>query len=158
MSQTKQHGTRKKGTKTGKTRVWPIEEGSALAKALARQRALQASDKLAAPHDAYRNIEGAIFADELGRRYTPMAATDAFQRLARKAKLSTTRLHDLRHHAASQLLAAGVGAVLVAYLMGHSVQTLLRIYAHVQPDAQREKQIAIERLSARIDAIANGRK
>lgn len=158
MSQTKQHGIRKKGTKTGKTRVWPIEEGSALAKALARQRALQASDELAAPHGAYRNVEGAIFTDELGRRYTPMAATDAFLRLARKAKLSTTRLHDLRHHAASQLLAAGVGVVLVAYLMGHSVQTLVRIYAHIQPDAQREKQIAIERLSARIDAIANGGK
>lgn len=84
-----------------------------------------------------------------------MAATDAFQRLARKAPLSTTRLHDLRHHAASELLAAGVDPVLVAYLMGHSVETLLRIYAHVRPDAQREKRAAIERLSARLDATLN---
>ena len=60
-----------------------------VAKALVRQKALQAADELAAPHDAYRNREGAIFTDEIGDRYTPYAATRAFLRLARKAELST---------------------------------------------------------------------
>ncbi|MFY9663982.1 MAG: tyrosine-type recombinase/integrase [Candidatus Cybelea sp.] len=53
MSQTKQHGVRKKGTKTGKTRQMPIED--VVVKALARHRALQAADELAAPHGAYSN-------------------------------------------------------------------------------------------------------
>jgi integrase len=146
-------GVRRKETKTGLIREIPVPPK--VARALTRQHALQSADELAAPHGAYRNID-AIFTDELGRRYTPMAATNAFQRLARKAKLSTTRLHDLRHHAASELLAAGVDPALVAAIMGHSIETLLRNYAHVRPDAQREKRAAIEKLSARLEAAGGG--
>ncbi|MGB8910616.1 MAG: tyrosine-type recombinase/integrase [Candidatus Cybelea sp.] len=146
---------RRKDTKTGLIREIPVPP--IVARALARQRALQSADELAAPHGAYRNIDGAVFTDELGRRYTPMAATNAFQRLARKAKLSTTRLHDLRHHAASELLAAGVDPALVAAITGHSIETLLRNYALVRPDAQREKRRAIEKFSARLEAAGGQR-
>lgn len=148
-------GMRRKDTKTGLIREIPVPP--IVARALARQRALQSADELAAPHGAYRNIDGAVFTDELGRRYTPMAATNAFQRLARKAKLSTTRLHDLRHHAASELLAAGVDPALVAAITGHSIETLLRNYALVRPDAQREKRRAIEKFSARLEAAGGQR-
>lgn len=150
ISQTRRHGLRKKGTKTGIMRSIPVP--ARVARALAGQKSLQAADELAAPHGAYSNLEHAIFTDEIGRRYTPMAATNAFQRFARKAELSTTRLHDLRHTAATQLLRAGVPVSIVAELMGHSIKTLLRIYAHAIPDANREKRVAIEKLSARIEA------
>jgi integrase len=155
MTETREHGMRKKETKTGKTREIPIDDVGA--RALARQRVLQAEDELAAPHGRYRNAENAIFTDELGARYSPAAATHAFERLARKAKLSTTRLHDLRHHAASELLSTGTDPALVARLMGHTVETLLRIYSHARPDGQREERAAIERLSARLAAAVNDR-
>ncbi|MGC2407608.1 MAG: site-specific integrase [Candidatus Cybelea sp.] len=148
-------GVKRKDTKTGLTREIPVPP--IVTRALARQRALQSADELAAPHGAYKNAADAIFTDELGRRYTPMAATNAFQRLARKAKLSTTRLHDLRHHAASELLGTGTDPALVAAIMGHTIETLLRTYAHARPDGQREKRIAIEKLSARLEA-ASGRR
>ena len=122
---------------------------------LTRQKASQAADELSAPHNAYRNPEGAIFTDEIGRRYTPMAATNAFQRLARKAKLSTTRLHDLRHHAATSLLRGGTAPALVAEIMGHKLETLLRTYTREIPDAQREKRGTLERLSAQLEAAIN---
>jgi hypothetical protein len=41
--------------------------------------------------------------------------------------------------------------------MGHTIETLLRTYAHARPDAQREKRAAIERLSARLEAAINGK-
>lgn len=95
------------------------------------------------------------FSDEIGRRYTPMAATNAFQRLARKAKLSTTRLDDPRHHAATSLLRAGTPPTLVAEIMGHELETLLRTCAHEIPDARREKCEALERLSAQLEGAIN---
>jgi len=155
IAQTRKHGVRRKETKTGVARSIPIP--AHVAKALARQKALQAADELAAPHNAYRNLEGAIFTDEIGRRYTPMAATKAFQRLARKAELSTTRLHDLRHHAATSLLRAGTPPALVAENMGHKLETLLRTYAHAIPNAQSEKREALERLSAQLEAVIKAR-
>ena len=153
MAQTRKHGIRRKETKTGVNRSIPVPVH--VAKALVRQKALQAADELAAPHNAYLNPEGSIFSDEIGRRYTPMAATNAFQRLARKAKLSTTRLHDLRHHAATSLLRAGTPPTLVAEIMGHKLETLLRTYTHEIPDAQREKREALERFSAQLEAAIN---
>lgn len=155
IAQTRKYGVRRKETKTGVARSIPIPKH--VAKVLVRQKALQAADELAAPHNAYRNLEGAIFTDEIGRRYTPMAATNAFQRLARKAKLSTTRLHDLRHHAATSLLRAGTPPSLVAEIMGHKLETLLRTYTHEIPDAQREKREALKRLSAQLETVINSR-
>lgn len=84
-----------------------------------------------------------------------MAATNAFQRLARKAKLSTTRLHYLRHHAATSLLRAGTAPSLVAEIMGHKLETLLGTYTREIPDAQREKREALERLSAQLETAIN---
>lgn len=50
--------------------------------------------------------------------------------------------HDLRHHHASVLLSAGVSPPLVAERLGHSVQTLLRTYAHViRSDDDRVRSI-----------------
>jgi integrase len=49
-----------------------------------------------------------FFAGEVGRRVTPMAASRAFERISRKAGISTARLHDPRHTAATAMLLAGV--------------------------------------------------
>jgi hypothetical protein len=100
----------------------------------------------------YQNTDDAIFTDELGRRVTPMAATCAFKRIARKAGVSTTRLHDCRHTAATALLLAGVDVRTAAGLLGHASPTVtLSTYAHLMPEAQRD---AVERLGERLERLA----
>lgn len=73
---------------------------------------------------------------------TPMLGSDvtrAFQRLLRAAGLPAMRFHDLRHGAASLLLAQGVHPRVVMEMLGHSTITLtMNVYSHVIPDLQRE--------------------
>lgn len=122
-----------KRTKSGKSRIVPL--APIALEALRRHRATQAAEKLAAG-GAYTD-EGIIFADEIGRLLTPMTATCAFERLARKAGISTTRLHDTRHTAASALLNSGVDISTVSAILGHANgSTTLNIYSHVMPKAQ----------------------
>jgi integrase len=48
-----------------------------------------------------------------------------------------TRMHDLRHSAATLLLSKGVAVKMVSEMLGHAdVSTTLSIYAHVLPDMQ----------------------
>jgi integrase len=148
LAQTR-HGTALKATKTGHTRMLPL---SRVAKdALRSQRALQARDRLA-NGGVFDNAEDAIFTDEVGHRITPMAAPCAFERLARKAAISTTRLHDLRHTAATTLLVAGIDVRTAAGVLGHSSPTVtLTTYAHLMPEAQRN---AVDRLGERLEHLA----
>ena len=55
-------------------------------------------------------------------------------RILRDAGLPPMRFHDLRHSAATLLLAMGVHAKVVQELLGHStIVTTLNIYSHVLP-------------------------
>jgi integrase len=57
------------------------------------------------------------------------------------------RFHDLRHTAATLLIAAGVPAKVVSEMLGHAdVATTLRIYAHVLPNMQRDAATVMERV------------
>jgi integrase len=50
---------------------------------------------------------------------------------------SGTRIHDLRHSAATLLLSKGVPIKVLSEMLGHSdVSITLSIYAHVFPDMQ----------------------
>lgn len=81
-----------------------------------------------------------------------MAASCAFERLARKAEISTTRLHDLRHTAPTTLLVAGIDVRTAAGVPGHWSPTVtLSTYAHLMPEAQRD---AVDRLGERLERIA----
>jgi len=56
-----------------------------------------------------------------------------------KADLPNVRFHDLRHGAATVLLAAKVDLKVVSELLGHSsVAITADIYAHVLPEMQQE--------------------
>ena len=70
LSQTRR-GIALKATKTGRTRTLPLSRVAN--DALRSQRALQARERLA-NGGLYHNADDAIFADEVGRRITPMAA------------------------------------------------------------------------------------
>lgn len=82
-----------------------------------------------------------------------MSASCTFERLARRAQISTTRLHDLRHTAASTLLLAGVDVRTTAGVLGHSSATVtLNTYANLMEGAQRE---AVDRFGERLERLAS---
>lgn len=75
---------------------------------------------------------GHVFCDERGRALSPMALTNAFGRVARKANLPFTAMHNLRHTAATFILSAGGNPAAAAQILGHSEKsTTLRLYGHV---------------------------
>src|SRR5712691_1625383 len=62
------------------------------------------------------------------------------------------RFHDLRHTAATLLLASGVNVKVVSEMLGHSsVSINLSIYAHVLPHMQQSAVNAMDRLFGPVD-------
>ena len=116
-----------KGTKTNKSRRVPL---STLAvDALRKQRAYQAQQKLLL-RETYKD-QGFVFSTPTGDPWLPSAVTDKFRKLARQCGVSSTRLHDARHTAATWLIAEGVDIPTVGAILGHAAaSTTLNIYSH----------------------------
>lgn len=72
---------------------------------------------------------------EDGSPIRPEWYTDEFQRQAKAASLPVIRLDDARHTAATILLDSGAAVPAVAKWLGHDPAVLLRVYAHVYPEA-----------------------
>jgi integrase len=78
-----------------------------------------------------------VFTDELGRRLSPKAATNAFARIAKKAGVRTTSLHSTRHTAATTAIRSGADIVTVSRMLNHSNPSVtLNIYGHLVPGAE----------------------
>lgn len=93
---------------------------------------------------------GYVFTTSIGTPLNGPDTTRAFQRLLAAAGLPRMRFHDLRHGAASLLLAQGVSPRVIQDMLGHStITTTMGIYAHVIPELQRDA-------AARMDAILSG--
>ncbi|MEV0406050.1 tyrosine-type recombinase/integrase [Actinoallomurus sp. NPDC050550] len=81
-----------------------------------------------------------FFTDETGQPLHPAYVTDQLQWLAFDAGLPPIRLHDLRHGAASLMLAAGVDIKIVQHTLGHVTSAYTRdtytsVYPHLARDA-----------------------
>ncbi|MGH3548070.1 MAG: tyrosine-type recombinase/integrase [Pseudonocardiaceae bacterium] len=77
---------------------------------------------------------GKVFTRENGEPLHPAGITDRFHELVVTADLPPVRLHDLRHGAASNMLAAGVGLKVVQETLGHSSITVTSdTYTSVYP-------------------------
>lgn len=77
---------------------------------------------------------------------TPRNDYRSFQSLTKRAGLRRIRVHDLRHTAASLLLAQGVPARVVMEILGHSqISVTLDTYTHVDPELNR---VATDRMEA----------
>jgi integrase len=112
--------------------------------ALRRQKARQAADRLAAG-TAWQDRAGLVFSDPLGRPWAPSAVSHAFHAVAVRLALPV-RLHDLRHTAASLMLATGVPLKVVSEALGHSsIAITADVYSHVTPDLRREAADAMDR-------------
>jgi integrase len=78
--------------------------------------------------------EDYVFTDEFGQPVHPEHFSTSFDYLTKAAGLRTVRLHDLRHTAASLMIASGANVKVVAELLGHSSPTITQtIYQHVMP-------------------------
>src|SRR5215469_58146 len=83
--------------------------------------------------------QGLIFGNIYGAHFNPNHVWRLFKKLLKVAGLPNVRFHDLRHSAATVLIAAGVPLKVVSELLGHSsVATTADIYAHVLPEMQQE--------------------
>lgn len=136
----KGQGLVEKSTKTDRERSIPL--GTLAVEALRRQRSLQAAERLAAG-TLYKD-SGRVFQDPRGNLVAPFLATEAFRTLRARSKVQAT-LHDLRHTAASWMLAAGIDVASVARILGHTTpSTTLGIYAHAMPSDESRAVAAID--------------
>ncbi|MEO8875104.1 MAG: tyrosine-type recombinase/integrase, partial [Polyangiaceae bacterium] len=131
-------------TKTKLIRDVPL---SALAEAALVLAERQRRRWARAAGDAWSD-SGFAFVDELGDPVAPNVLTDAFRRVFRSIEATTgrhARLHDLRHTAASTLIAAGVDISTVQSILGHaSATTTLDIYSHVASAAKTRAMKALD--------------
>jgi integrase len=92
---------------------------------------------------------GFEFTDERGRPLNPGRVTDTFHMIAYLAGLPPIRLHDLRHGAATLLLAAGHDMKVVQETLGLSSITIAAdTYTSVLPQLARKSAEDVAALSA----------
>jgi len=83
-----------------------------------------------------------------GKAYDPNRITKFFRGLVADADLPPIRFHDLRHTAASLMLASGQDMKVVSTVLGHSdIAITANIYASVYEDAT---QAAVEAVTSLI--------
>ena len=70
-----------------------------------------------------------------------------FKKLVEKAGLPAMRLHDLRHSAATMLLAMGIHPKVVQEILGHAqISMTMDTYSHMLPTMQREAMEGLDNL------------
>ncbi len=91
--------------------------------------------------------QGFVFTNRRGGRIEPHYVLRHFKKMLHDLGLSDMRFHDLRHSAATILLALGVDLKVIQKLLGHSTISITAdIYAHLLPSMQEE---AMEKLDKR---------
>ncbi|NUR03542.1 MAG: tyrosine-type recombinase/integrase [Streptomyces sp.] len=90
---------------------------------------------------------GMVFTQEDGSWLHPGKVTDLFERLVTASGLPPIRLHDLRHGAATLMLAAGIDVKIVSDTLGHSDTRITRdIYQSVLPQVGKNAAEATAKL------------
>jgi len=80
-----------------------------------------------------------IFPSEVGRPLDPNNVYHRFQRTLLSIGLPKMRLHDLRHTAATLMMAEGIPPRVVQEMLGHAnIRITLDTYSHVMPTMQHE--------------------
>lgn len=90
---------------------------------------------------------GLVFTQEDGSWLHPGKVTDLFERLVAASELPPIRLHDLRHGAATLMLAADIDIKIVSDTLGHSDTRITRdIYQSVLPHVGKNAAEATAKL------------
>ena len=142
-----------KDTKTHAARRLRLDAGT-----VGRLRQHRAdSERLAPGLQRIVNVDDFVFShDPAGRTpWRPNYVTQAFCRLRKEIGLDDVRLHDLRHFAATTLLAGGKDVRTVSGRLGHAnAATTLGVYAHFVEAADAD---AAEHLGSLLDEVAETR-
>ena len=98
-----------------------------------------------------------VFPDLHGGYFNPGYLDKLFKKLLCEAGVSHMHFHDLRHSAATILLAMGVNIKVIQELLGHSdIAITLRVYGHLLPSMQAEAVEKWESVFNHEDESANG--
>ncbi len=120
-----------------------------VARTLRAHRARQAQERLIAGY-GWRDAQF-VFTTKIGTPVDPANLLDDFKRILRKAELPAIRFHDLRHSAASLLLALNIHPRIVMELLGHTqISLTMNTYSHVVPEVLCE---AIDKLGAALGGV-----
>ncbi len=88
-----------------------------------------------------------VFPTGIGTPYEPNNLKRHLQRMLDKAGLPHIRIHDLRHTAASLMLAQGIQPKVISEILGHSrIGVTLDIYAHLYEPARQEAADRMDQL------------
>jgi integrase len=133
--------------KTARSRRTVRLAGSA-ATALRAHRVRQAEARLLVGSD-WRDYD-LVFTDGWGEPLDGRHVTSRdFRGLLRRAGLPPIPFHDLRHTAATILLASGVHPKMVQEMLGHAtIAMTLDVYSHVTPTMHDEAAATMERVLA----------
>jgi integrase len=108
-----------------------------VARALRAHRSRQLEERIAVG-PRWRESD-LVFTTSIGTPLDSRNVTRRFQAALERASLPRLRFHDLRHTAASLMLAQGVPARVVMETLGHSqISLTMNTYSHVVPALQRE--------------------
>jgi len=118
-----------------------------LTAALRVQRTQQIEDRLRAGPVWIGNDSDLVFSREDGRPISNSTLTKSFQATLERCGLPRQRFHDLRHSAASFMLAQGVPLRIISEVLGHADTAITsRVYAHVAPELAKEATASVEAL------------
>ena len=147
-------GSDAKGKKTALVTTEVKTDGSrraialpdSVVKALRAHKARQAQERLVAGRSW--QDRGLVFTNRSGQPTEPIVLHRDYKALLEKAELPLSmRFHDLRHSAASLLLAQGVSPKMIADLLGHSrIGITMDLYSHILPAMRRDTADAMDQI------------
>lgn len=124
-------------------RTIPLPIAAREALEVARTRQLFARN---AAGSAWQDRDGLVFTDTVGRPLRPEAVSRTFAKARERAGVPRVRFHDLRHSAATTLLAAGVPLAVISEWLGHAgIAITASSYAAVVPELHEEAADAMDR-------------
>jgi len=104
---------------------------------------------LSEPTPGFTPTSEYLFTSHFGRPLDPDNTSHAFQAFAARAGIGKRHVHELRHAAASLMLAAGTTFPAVSRVLGHSSTRITdEVYAHLGHEALRG---AVDRLAGVLD-------
>jgi integrase len=113
--------------------------------ALERQKTIQETERKAADK-AWQDRDDLVFTDSIGRHVEPGSVSHGFQDAREAAGLPAARFHDLRHSAATLMLAEGVPLAVISEWLGHSgIAITASHYAAIVPTLRRDAADAMDR-------------
>jgi integrase len=120
--------------------------------ALREHKVRQLEEQLAAGPRWRGNKLGLVFTTPVGTPLDPRNVSRAYREVLDQAELPPLRFHDLRHSAATIMLAAGFNLKTISEILGHRTAGMSELYAHVLPSMKEEVAVVVDQLLGQREA------